>query len=111
MKKIQTKRVLRQHNQKVVLSVLRTLHTTTISEIAGRVHLSTNTVTTIIEHYKKLGLVYNTGKGKSSYEGGKRPNLFSFNPKAKFAIGMQITYEGQICAALVDINGSIDAKI
>jgi predicted NBD/HSP70 family sugar kinase len=111
LRQIQTKKAVRQHNQKAVLALIRTLSPTTILETAGKIHLSTNTVTKIIEHYTNQELIINSGKGESTYEGGKRPNLYAFNPKARFAIGMQIAHEGQLHAVLTDLNGSIVHEI
>ena len=111
MRKIQTKKAIRQHNQKAVLALIRTLSRTTIPDIANKIHLSTNTVTKIIEFYSDQGLIINSGKGESTYEGGKRPNLYAFNPRARFGIGMQIAHEGQLHAVLADLNGSIVQEI
>jgi predicted NBD/HSP70 family sugar kinase len=111
MGKIQTKKAIRQHNQKAVLALIRSHSPTTIPEVAGKIHLSTNTVTKIIEHYTTQGLIINSGKGESTYEGGKRPNLYAFNPEARLAIGMQIAHEGQLHAVLADLNGSIMHEI
>ena len=111
MQKKQTKRALREHNRKAVLSLLRTSGPISIAEISRKIHLSNNTITRIIEYYQNQELVVNAGKGNSSYEGGKRPNLFSFNPEALFAVGMQMHHDEHLYGVLTDLNVTIREEV
>jgi len=45
----------------------------------------------IINYYLKNGLVINTGKGDSTEEGGKKPNIYKFNENGGYAIGMIVS--------------------
>ena len=111
MQKKQTKRALREHNRKAVLSLLRGSGPISIAEISGKIHLSNNTITKIIEYYQNQDLVVNAGKGNSTYEGGKKPNLFSFNPEAFYAIGMQMHHDEHLYGVLTDLNVTVREEV
>jgi predicted NBD/HSP70 family sugar kinase len=111
MQKKQTKRALREHNRKAVLSLLRSSGAISIAEISRKIHLSNNTITKIIEHYQNQDLIVNAGKGNSTYEGGKKPNLFSFNPDAFFAIGMQMHHDEHLYGVLTDLNVRVREEV
>ncbi|MDD5660179.1 MAG: ROK family protein, partial [Actinomycetota bacterium] len=54
-------------------------------------HLSKPTIMKIMRYYIGKGLVVISGKGSSTEEGGKKPNIFKFNANGGFSIGMVIT--------------------
>jgi predicted NBD/HSP70 family sugar kinase len=99
----QTSKSLRDHNKKIVLSFLRKSGPTTIPEIAAKLRLSNNTVSKIVLEYTEAGLVHHDGKRESTEIGGKKPNLFVFNPKARYVVGIQIS-EGEIAGAITDLD-------
>jgi N-acetylglucosamine repressor len=99
----QTSRSLRDHNKKMVLSFLRKSGPTTIPEIATSLKLSNNTVSKIVLEYTKVALVRYSGKGQSTEIGGKKPNLFVFDPTARYVVGIQIS-EGEIRGAITDLD-------
>jgi predicted NBD/HSP70 family sugar kinase len=87
----------------MVLSFLRKSGSTTIPEIAAKLKLSNNTVSKIVLEYTKTGLLIHDGKRDSTEVGGKKPNLFVFNPGARYVLGIQIC-EGKIAGAITDLN-------
>jgi N-acetylglucosamine repressor len=99
----QTSKNLRDHNKKMVLSFLRRSGPTTIPEIAAELRLSNNTVSKIIFDYTETGLVKHDGKRPSTEVGGKKPNLFVFNPESRYVVGIQIS-EGEIRGAITDLD-------
>ncbi len=109
MKMIQTKREIKNHNKHVVLDLFRRKQYVTIPEIASDLGLSNNTVMKIIDFYMKTDLVRNIGKGESTYDGGKKPNLFALNSEARYAIGIRIAHDGRLYGILTDLRGEIVA--
>ncbi len=109
--KIQTKTAVKLHNRNVVLNVLRSSEQITIPVIVKKTRLSNNTVIKVIDFYIEEGLILNAGKGESTYDGGKKPNLYIFNPEAKFAIGMHFAHDGKLLGVLTDLNGTIIAEV
>ena len=99
----QTSKSLRDHNKKMVLSFLRKSGPTTIPEIAAKLRLSNNTVSKIVLEYTAGALVKHNGKRESTEVGGKKPNLFVFNPKARYVVAVQIS-EGEIRGAITDLD-------
>ena len=69
---------IKSNNQKIVLSLLRSSDALSLSEIAAQVNLSKTTITKIVNALMEKGLVHSIGKGSSTEEGGKRPELFAF---------------------------------
>ena len=110
-KMIQTKSALMLHNRNIVLNVFRSTNKLTIAEIVRRTKLSNNTAIKVVEYYIAIGLILNIGKGESTYDGGKKPNIYQFNPKANFAIGMHFAADGYLQGVLTDLKGTIIEKI
>lgn len=83
-------RNIKLHNQKLVLSLFRTMTTASVSEISERINLSTTTVSKILAVLQENGLIKSIGKGSSTDEGGKKPELFALNETFKYAIGCYV---------------------
>ena len=66
-------RNIKLDNQKLVLSLFRTMTTASVSEISERINLSSTTVSKILAVLQENGLIKSMGKGSSSDEGGKEP--------------------------------------
>lgn len=79
-------RSIKYENHKIVLSVLRQEGAKSIREIARTVKLSTTAVGKIISSLQEKDLVVWIGKGGSTNEGGKRPDLYALNGNHKFGI-------------------------
>ncbi|MCC8180325.1 MAG: ROK family transcriptional regulator [Planctomycetes bacterium] len=100
---------LKRKNQHDVLQTLRLSGPLTIAEIADRTELSKVTVTKSIDHYQKKGLVVANGKGESTEDGGKRPNIYAFNPGYRAIFCVKID-ENHLLAALTNLEGKIIAS-
>lgn len=83
-------RNIKLHNQKLVLSLFRTMTTASVSEISERINLSTTTVSKILAVLQENGLIKSIGKGSSTDEGGKKPELFALNETFKYVIGCYV---------------------
>ncbi len=88
---IKKPKTLKQTNRKVILSILRYSGEVSIADLSRKVNLSKPTLMAIIDYYLKKGLVVNVGKGNSTEEGGKKPNIYKFNEDGGYAIGMIIS--------------------
>lgn len=75
----QKPRNIKVHNQRLVVSLLQQNESLSASEISERIHLSKTSVTRILNDLVTKKMVKMTGKGKSTMEGGKRPELFALN--------------------------------
>ncbi len=97
-------RNIKAHNLRYVLSLLREHGNYTVSEISRESNLSVTTVIKIIDKLKQSGIVVSLGKGISTREGGKKPEVFAFNKQYKYAITI---YMGQQAAKyiLTDLSG------
>ena len=91
------------HNQRLVLSLMRQNAVISASEIAQRINLSITTVVKILAVLQENGLIKSMGKGSSTDEGGKKPELFAINESYKHVIAI---YAGPdfIQAAVTDLN-------
>ncbi len=83
-------RTLKLSNQKLVLNYLRNAGTVSVSQIARATELSKMTVHKILDHYLEKNMISPMGKGSSTEEGGKRPNLFAFNVNRCFMFAVRI---------------------
>lgn len=80
---------IKYSNYKVVFSILRQNDNRSIGDIARKIHLSNTAVSKIINALMEMDMVRSSGKGESTSEGGKRPELFSVNVDYKYAMVLQ----------------------
>ena len=80
-------RNIKLHNERLVLFLLREAGSTTAGEIASRINLSITTVMRIVNSLKSIGVIRSAGKGESTDEGGKKPELFAVNEAFRYAVG------------------------
>jgi predicted NBD/HSP70 family sugar kinase len=73
-----------------------------LSEITG---LGSATVFSIVDELTDIGLLLDGGVGKST--GGRKPTLYRFNPKAFYAIGVDVGGMGQVRTVLTDLDGNV----
>jgi predicted NBD/HSP70 family sugar kinase len=110
MSVIRKQKTLKKTNRKVILNILRISGEVSISELSKKVNLSKPTLMNIMNYYIKKGLVVITGKGSSTEEGGKKPNIFKINSSAGYAIGMAIL-ANKLISIVTDLKGKILEKI
>lgn len=75
-----------------------------VNEISRATGLSKMTVHKIIDHYIHEGMVTMVGKGVSTEEGGKKPNLFSFNPNCRYIFAIRLA-GNELCTSIVNLKG------
>lgn len=107
LKKSETKNSLKSlkfRNRKQVLAFLRNTGAVSVNDISRTTGLSKMTVHKIIDYYMQQGMVVLTGKGDSTEEGGKKPNLFAFNPNCRYLFAVRIAGD-RICTSIVNLKG------
>lgn len=101
---------IKVYNQRLVLSFLREHGTSTVGEIADCTNLSITTVVKILQVLQENQIVKSIGKGESTGEGGKKPQLYELNKTYKYAIGCML--EDKLYITLTDLScGVIEQRI
>lgn len=97
-------KTLKARNRKLVLNFMRTAGSVSINDISLATGLSKMTIHKIIDHYLDEGIIVLTGKGASTDEGGKKPNLFAFNPDRHYIFAIRF---GNDClsSSIVNLHG------
>lgn len=85
MKILVKQKILKHINRKAILNILRNSGEMSVAELSKRAKLSKATLMKIMNFYINKRLVVIKGKGKSTEEGGKRPNIFKFNADRGYA--------------------------
>ena len=89
----------KQNNIRQVLNLIREHDTVAVAQLAPKCKLSKTTVKKMIDLLVSLGLISSAGKGQSTDEGGKKPELFRFNPAYGYVISIHVTPEVMMAAA------------
>jgi len=99
-------KILKHNNIRTVLQFMRRKGVVSVAEISAAVRLSKTTAKKIVDRLASRGLVSSAGKGLSTEEGGKRPELFRFNTSFGFVISIHITPDS-ILTGVTDMAGEI----
>lgn len=95
---------IKQHNQRLVLSLLHFYGALPISELSERTGLSKTTISNILSYFGKLNIVISDEKGNSTAIGGKRPDLFKINPTLGYTIVLSLFQTDRILCSITDLN-------
>jgi len=99
-------KMLKVNNRQMVLDLFRDQEVISIPHISEITALSKTTVGKIIDHFVKEDVIFSVGKGESTHEGGKRPDLFQLNSELGLAIGIQI-HHLRLYSVLTDLKAKI----
>lgn len=99
-------RNIKYNNQKLVLSLFRYADKLSVSEISERVGLSKTTITKIIGDLLRKNLILSAGKGDSTEEGGKKPELFTFNPTYQYIVMVNLPSK-QVRVHIMDLKSHL----
>ncbi len=97
----------RPYNRRIVLETIRLHAPISRGEIAKRVGLTVQTVSTIIRELEQQGFVL--GSREQPRSRGYPPTALTINPAGGFAIGLHVT-PVSIDAALIDLAGTVIGK-
>jgi predicted NBD/HSP70 family sugar kinase len=96
----------KQNNIRGVLALIRSRDTFSVAEISHEIRLSKTTVKKTIDLLTAMKLVASAGKGESTEEGGKKPELYRFNRNFGFVISIHVTPDA-IIAVTADLCADI----
>lgn len=99
-------KTLKFRNRRLVLSFMRGSGAVSVNEISRATGLSKMTVHKIIDHYLEEGMITHAGKGFSTEEGGKKPNLFSFNAYCRYIFAVRLGNK-VISTSIVNLKGEL----
>ena len=103
-------RSIKSSNRKKVLDLIRKLGDVSILELSMKTGVSKPTVKKIVDYYMYKNLIISVGKGNSTDEGGKKPELYKFNNEFGYVISIHITPDS-IYHGITDLNiGFIDLQ-
>lgn len=94
---------VKHNNRKLIIDFLRTQEEVSIAQIAKAVRVSVPTVKKVLDYYKQIGLVALTGKGDSTLDGGKRPDLYRLNDAYGYVIALHVGPDF-LYAAITDLK-------
>lgn len=95
---------VRSTNRALLLALARDLRVTTCPALAERSGLSRATAYVIVDELQRAGVLVEAGAGKSN--GGRRPQLLRFAPRARFAVGVEMG-ERDLHTVLTDLDGTV----
>ena len=96
----------KQNNIRRTLTLIRGKETFSVAEISQAVRLSKTTVKKTIDLLAGMRLVLSAGKGESTEEGGKKPELYRFNRNFGYVVSIHITPDS-IIGVTTDLAGDI----
>jgi predicted NBD/HSP70 family sugar kinase len=99
-------KVHKQNNIRGALALIRRRDTFSVAEISRAVRLSKTTVKKTIDLLAAMKLVLSAGKGESTEEGGKKPELYRFNRNFGYVISIHVTPDA-IVAVTADLGADI----
>ncbi len=99
-------KILKQINRKHILNLIRSSDDFSVADISAQVNLSKPTIMKIMKYYMDKGYLVISGKGSSTEEGGKKPNIFQFNASGGYAMGMIIT-ANKLKSVLTNLKGEV----
>jgi len=89
-----------------VLALTRRRDTVSVAELSHSTRLSKTTVKKTLDLLASMKLVVSAGKGASTEEGGKRPELYRFNKGFGYVISVHVTPDA-VLAVTTDLHGDI----
>lgn len=100
--------LIRDINRSMVLETIEREGPISRADISRLIKISSPTVSLVVEHFLKKGIVKERGMGESS--GGRKPTLIELNPNGGFVIGIDLGGTN-IKLVLVDLDGKIVKKV
>ncbi|KAA3617386.1 MAG: ROK family transcriptional regulator [Calditrichaeota bacterium] len=99
-------KLVRDYNELNILRFIKLYGPLSRAQLSKKYKISKATVSEIITKLMEVNFVKEIGMGKSTKIGGRKPILLEFNPKAGFAIGIEIKRD-HARVALTDLNAHI----
>ncbi|HNW59664.1 MAG TPA: ROK family transcriptional regulator [bacterium] len=111
MKKIITGdyRLVKNLNSHIVLNLIRTRGPIYGADLAKITGMRPSTIMTILRNLEKKGLIFKSGTGASSIQGGRKPTLWEICGNYGYIIGLQIELN-EVHGVLIDLNSRVLAR-
>lgn len=100
---------LRRQNYQTIIQLFRDNSCLIVRDIMEVVSLSKTAITNILNNLIKMDIVHSVGKGLSTNQGGKKPELYSLNPDYRYVITIFFSHEYCLCQ-LFNINYEVIAE-
>ena len=100
---------LKQGNSRAVFELMRNGRKITVADISEQIKLSKTTVKKIFDSLLDDGLILAAGKGDSTDEGGKKPELYCLNREFGYTICIHVTPD-EILIVTTDFSSEITYK-
>ena len=88
---------IKHHNLRYILSIVKKHGVCTAGEVSKESNLSMTTIVKTLDSLKRAGIVKSIGKGNSTSEGGKRPELFAFNESFRYVLCVYFAGKYAMC--------------
>ncbi len=99
-------RNLKENNVRIAMEMIRKSEIFSVNDLSNVIQLSKTTIKKVIDILAGHGLVVSVGKGESTEEGGKRPELFRFNSQMGYVVSAHVM-PNSIWVATTDLNVGI----
>jgi N-acetylglucosamine repressor len=97
---------IKENNLKLVLGEIYERKTATVQELSDITEISKTTVNKLVAELVDVGIISSLGKGSSTSEGGRRPELYRLNAEYKYILSTEF-YEDSAYCTLMDMNCNI----
>ena len=77
---------LRRQNYQAILQLFRDKDQLAVRDIMEVVSLSKTAITNILTNLIEMGTIHSIGKGDSTTQGGKKPELYALNPNYRYSM-------------------------
>ena len=98
---------IKLHNQRLVISLLERKKILSAGELSSLTALSKTTVSKILAELCKQDIVCSAGKGESTTEGGKKPELFRINAGLAATVVLSMHRKNVLDCAVIDLGREI----
>ncbi len=111
MKKIITGdyRLVKNLNSHIVLNLIRTRGPIYGADLAKITGMRPSTIMSILRNLEKKGLIFKSGTGASSVQGGRKPTLWEICGNYGYIIGLQVELN-EVHGVLIDLNSRVLAR-
>ena len=97
---------LKQTNRKSILEMFRRSGDLSVADVSYETGISKPTVQKVVNHFAATGMIVSAGKGESTDDGGKKPNLYRFEPGCGRLLAIHLGPDF-LCGAATDLNSDI----
>lgn len=97
---------LRRQNYQSIIQLFRNHPTLAVRDIAQVLSLSKTAITNILNNLTEMNIIHAVGKGESTNQGGKKPEMYALNSDYGYVITAYFSHEFCLCQ-LYDMNYNV----